>query len=79
MPLSKKVILSACGRYIYHIVIIDYFQTYDLNKKMERLSKYVLLKANPTAQFGPQQLSVLETNKYAERFISFIKNKVLVI
>jgi hypothetical protein len=42
--LKHNQILSSCGKYIYHVAIIDYLQKYDFNKVMERISKIFVLK-----------------------------------
>ena len=68
---------SFCGKYIYHIGIIDYLQTYDFGKKSERFLKRLLqeLKMKYT-EFDKNDFSVIEPNLYQERFIKFCRNKV---
>lgn len=39
---DPRQIRSVCGRYIYHLSIIDYLQKYDMQKKMERLYKVTI-------------------------------------
>lgn len=34
-----SMLRSSCGRYIYHLAIIDFLQTYNWQKKAERLIK----------------------------------------
>ena len=36
---SRHKFLSSCGRYIYHIGIIDYLQDFNVDKKLENLLK----------------------------------------
>ena len=61
---------STCGNFIYHISIIDYLQTYDLSKKVERFYKLAFKGAHP------QQLSSINPEKYAQRFAQFMQNQV---
>ena len=45
-----------------YLAIIDYLQTWTMNKKVERFSKVVFLNKNG------DQLSAIEPNRYAARF-----------
>ena len=71
--------MSGCGRYIYHIALIDYLQAYDLNKKLERAFKTVklILPGALESEFGRDNLSVINSTRYRTRFLDFMKNKVL--
>ena len=57
---------------ILHISIIDYLQAWNCNKKMERVSKTVILGKDP------HQLSAIEPNEYARRFRHFIESNVFI-
>ena len=41
---NRNKFLSSCGRFIYHIGIIDYLQDYNMEKKLENFLKYRLLQ-----------------------------------
>ena len=56
---------------VYHIAIIDYLQEWNLNKKLERFTKTVLLGKDK------QTLSAIEPEQYSERFCSFMEKNVL--
>ena len=86
--LTHNQIQSACGRYVYHVSIIDYLQKYDLNKRMERFGK-ILLMAIPRkssvsssssfedeSKFGRNDLSVIKPSVYRARFLDFTRNSV---
>ena len=47
------------GNRVYHISIIDYLQTWNLQKKLERLTKTVFLGKDG------QNLSAVDPNAYA--------------
>lgn len=40
---QKGTYTSRCGRYVYHIALIDYLQLYDISKKFERAYKILVL------------------------------------
>jgi hypothetical protein len=73
--LSPHIAKSACGRYIYHISIIDYLQHYDLNKQTERFAKTILLKLT-NSDFKPEHISSIEPAAYKQRFMQFVKKVV---
>jgi len=52
----------AHGDKIVHLAIIDYLQEWNLNKKLERFSKTVVLQKDGDA------LSAINPDKYAKRF-----------
>ena len=56
---------------VYHIAIIDYLQEWNLNKKLERFTKTVLLGKNK------ENLSAIEPETYGKRFKSFMEKNVL--
>ena len=59
------------GKRVYHFAIIDYLQEWNIAKKVERLTKTVLLgKDGPT-------LSAIEPIAYSRRFKEFMDSHVL--
>ena len=56
---------------VYHIAIIDYLQEWNLNKKLERFTKTVLLGKDK------DNLSAIEPEQYSKRFLSFMEKNVL--
>lgn len=59
------------GKRVYHIAIIDYLQEWNMQKKLERFTKTVLLgKDGPT-------LSAIEPEAYATRFRNFVEKHVI--
>jgi hypothetical protein len=67
---SRHQFISADGRYIYHVSIIDYLQLWDLNKKAEHVCKTWFLGKSK------QGLSAVDPHKYAARFLRFCRNTV---
>ena len=51
-----NMIPSSCGRYVYHLALIDYLQTYDMSKKCERLAKICSLCFNKKYRFRDRNL-----------------------
>jgi hypothetical protein len=64
-------LLSEDGKFVYHISIIDYLQKYDISKKCERL-----IKRSPLFGAKSDEISSIDTLRYGERFIGFMKEKV---
>lgn len=64
-------IMSTCGKYIYHLSIIDYLQKYDYKKKVERWHKISVKHAEPS------HISSININAYGKRFMKFMQEKVL--
>ena len=62
---------SACGKYIYHLGIIDYLQEYDAWKKAERVIKRVKVKFGKE-HFVADDISCIEPNRYRDRFLQFM-------
>ena len=62
--------LSTCGKFKYHVSVIDYLQRYNLSKKLERTYKIFTTSARP------EEISSTDCDRYAERFIKFMKNQV---
>ena len=69
-PLHKKHIFES-EHEIYHFSIIDYLQDWDLNKRAERFFKTVVLRKDPN------NLSAIDPDKYAQRFLHFVHVNVL--
>ena len=62
---------SSCGNYIYHLAIIDYLQTFNLEKWGESRFKTWILRR-------PSNLiSAVEPELYANRFVKFMADEVL--
>lgn len=64
-------IKSSCGRYIYHLSIIDYLQKYDYKKKVERWQKIWWKHADAST------ISSIDANSYSKRFMAFVEELVL--
>ena len=63
---------SKCGRYVYHIAIIDFLTQFNFAKKAERWFKINVKRRNG------KQLSALPPEKYQERFVEFMCQNVFV-
>merc|ERR1719498_1661350 len=86
--LKFNQIQSQCGRYIYHVSLIDYLQKYDLNKKMERAAKLIAMGVRKSSmssnsghfedesKFVGDDLSVVNPKLYRQRFLDFCKSTV---
>lgn len=61
-------VLSKCGRYVYHIAIIDYLTVYNFNKIFERYTKSLV---HPI-----KDLSAAPPTFYQERFYKFTKDEI---
>lgn len=72
ISLSDKI-LSSDGKYIYHISIIDYLQTYNWWKLGETYGKMIFLKAHM------KDLSSVHPDIYADRFFKFMKDEVFAV
>ena len=68
---NRHKFLSSCGRYIYHIGIIDYLQDYNFDKKLENLAKYHIMMKGPG-------ISAVPPPKYAERFLNFMRSQLII-
>lgn len=62
--------LSSDYKYIYHISIIDYLQDYNWDKKSENLLKRIW-------RGHKAEISAVNPNHYARRFIEFMANEVI--
>jgi len=62
---------SACGRYIYHIGIIDYLTEWGLPKKIEAFYKVTIMSNKE------ELISAVNPDLYARRFIEFMKQEVI--
>jgi hypothetical protein len=57
---------SACGRYIYHVAIIDYLTTFNTAKKLESNFKIYFMRKDE------KLISAVEPVFYASRFLEFM-------
>ena len=64
------IVYSLCGKFIYHILIIDYLQAFGYFKKVEFYAKRIFTSAKGT------ELSSIDPKNYGERFIKFMKTVV---
>ena len=67
-----KTIISEDDGYIYYLSIIDYFQEYNFQKKLEHLFKTHHLPAKKA-----RQISAIPPKPYADRFYRFMLNTLL--
>jgi hypothetical protein len=67
---KRHMFLSSDYKYIYHISIIDYLQNYNWDKKTENFLKTIL-------RGSAAEISAVNPNRYAKRFIEFMKNVVI--
>ena len=68
---SRHKFLSKCGRFIYHIGIIDYLQDFNMDKKLENFAKYTVLRHG-------SGISAVPPPQYAERFLRFMRDYVVI-
>jgi hypothetical protein len=69
---SRHRYYSSCGNYIYHVSLIDYLQAFNFDKWTESKFKIYILRR-------PEELiSAVDPEKYADRFLKFIKTEVLI-
>lgn len=68
---SRHKFLSTCGRYIYHVGLIDYLQDFNFDKKSENLLKQRLLGKG-------EGISAVHPKKYADRFVRFMRDHVII-
>ena len=68
---SRHKFLSTCGRYIYHIGLIDYLQDFNFDKKGENLLKQRILGKG-------EGISAVHPRKYADRFVRFMRDHVII-
>eukprot|EP00356_Strombidium_inclinatum_P015092 CAMPEP_0170506058 /NCGR_PEP_ID=MMETSP0208-20121228/53403_1 /TAXON_ID=197538 /ORGANISM="Strombidium inclinatum, Strain S3" /LENGTH=172 /DNA_ID=CAMNT_0010787333 /DNA_START=1608 /DNA_END=2123 /DNA_ORIENTATION=- len=68
---EKKITVSKCGRFKYHIAIIDYLQRYNLLKKSETVAKTLFFK-----EANPESISSQPVEPYAKRFINYLQRDV---
>jgi len=69
---SRHKYYSSCGQYVYHLAIIDYLQTFNLEKWSESRFKIFVLRRDANL------ISAIEPNIYADRFIKFMSNELLI-
>ena len=64
--------ISADGRYIYNLAIIDYLQAYDFEKQGEHYIKVWLYMRDGT------KISACDPRPYAWRFLHFMRGEVII-
>jgi Na+-transporting NADH:ubiquinone oxidoreductase subunit NqrF len=69
---ESKKFLSTCGKYTYHVAIIDYLTDWNWQKRTESFYKNKILQRNLDL------MSAVEPNKYADRFKNFMRNEVFI-
>lgn len=62
--------VSKCGRYRYHVSIIDYLQKYTCSKSIERGFKIMFKRAKP------YEVSSINPSDYQKRFVDFMRSTV---
>jgi hypothetical protein len=62
--------MSKCGKFIYHIGIIDYLQPFRIMRKLEIYYKTKILKAKAN------EISSINPESYASRFELFMRNNI---
>lgn len=63
--------VSSCGKFVYHLAIIDYLQEFNWDKWTESRFKIHVLRR-------PKKLiSAVDPDLYKERFLKFMKTEVL--
>lgn len=81
-PEQDLHVLSADGKYIYHVSIIDYLQTYNTEKKLERWGKIIKMKLNflnfleDETETDPYMISSISPDEYQKRFMNFVMRTV---
>ena len=68
---SRHLFMSSCGKYLYHIGLIDYLQDFNVDKKFENFLKYHV------KQDG-DGISAMPPGFYAERFLRFMRDHVII-
>ena len=63
---------SQCGKYIYHLAIIDYLQEYNLSKWGENFLKKNLLRRDGDL------ISAVIPSLYRNRFMKFMKEEAII-
>lgn len=69
--LSRNEFKSYDSRFVYHIGIIDFMTTWNINKKMENFFKTSILLREE------HLISCIEPISYQQRFLQFMLNDVL--
>ena len=66
---------SSCGRFIYHVSIIDYLTNFNFNKQVE--SQYKILRKTLQRQ-DAKGISAVHPTPYQARFVDFMSKEVFV-
>ena len=65
--------ISECGKWIYHLSVIDYLQDFNLEKRMESF-----IKISKASKENAKLISASHPDLYATRFINFMKDTVVI-
>eukprot|EP00347_Sterkiella_histriomuscorum_P009160 403342290 len=69
---NRHMQISKCGKFIYHIAIIDYLQEFNFAKICEsRFKEYILNR-------DYQEISCIDPIPYHKRFFKFMSNNVII-
>ena len=63
---------STCGRYVYHVAIIDYLTEFNIQKKMESFYK---IRCKGVKE---KNLSAVNPVLYGDRFVDFMEKEVII-
>ena len=69
---QRHIFESKCGKYLYHIAIIDYLTDYNTSKKMENFCKVKVMRGKE------KTISAIKPIHYAARFINFMEKEVFI-
>lgn len=69
---TRHRFISKCGKYIYHLGIIDYLQAYDTGKWAENFFKVWIKQADGNL------ISAVHPDLYATRFYRFMRKEVII-
>ena len=68
---TRHTYLSETGKYIYHMGIIDYLQSFTLEKNLENKIKTLIHKEGA-------EISAVKPKRYARRFLKFMRDTVII-
>jgi hypothetical protein len=68
--------LSASGKFIYHLAIIDYLQDFNTEKRCENVLK--VFKNKVILNKKDAQISAVEPGMYYDRYLRFLKEFVII-
>ena len=68
---NRHRFVSKCGKFVYHMAIIDYLQTFNWDKWSESFLKTQILRRQA------DQISAVNPKLYGKRFCKFMKSEVI--